>query len=165
MNEFVINPPRIFLAVIGGVLLVVVLSMFLKRGDTGRKLAALAITVVVLAVVTFLFYRPAVLTVDDSGISVRRFRVSDVSWTEVRSAERIMDLSSSPYRPTNRVVGVGLGAYKVGTFRLRDGSTARVTMEQDREVLLVSAEQQLYLFAVNDQEQLVAAVARYIEVE
>ena len=165
MNEFVINPPRIFLAVIGGVLLVVVLSMFLKRGDTGRKLAALAITVVVLAVVTFLFYRPAVLTVDDSGISVRRFRVSDVSWTEVRSAERIMDLSSSPYRPTNRVVGVGLGAYKVGTFRLRDGSTARVTMEQDREVLLVSAEQQLYLFAVNDQEQLVAAIARYIEVE
>jgi len=165
MIEFVIHPPRVFLAVVGAVLLVVVLSMFLKRGDSGRKLTALAITAVVLGVVTFLFYRPTVLSVDEHGFSLRRFRENRISWAEIRSAERIVDLPNSPQQPANRIVGVGLGVYKVGTFRLRDGRTARVTMEQDREALLLVAREQLYLFALNDQEQLIAAVDRYIEVE
>jgi hypothetical protein len=162
--EFVSVPPRIFLVFIGAVLLVVLLSMVLKRGSAARKITALVIVLVVLGVVTFLFYRPTVVSVDEQGLAVKRFRIRSVAWPEVSEAIRIGDLSGSEYRPTVRIEGVSLGAYKVGTFRLQNGDRVQAVMEQDRDALLIATTGEGYLFALNDNEGLVEAVGRFVEV-
>jgi hypothetical protein len=163
--EFVSFPPRIFLVFLGAVLLVVLLSMVLKRGSAARKITALVIVLVVLGVVTFLFYRPTVVSVDEQGLTVKRFRIRSVTWPEVSEAIRIGDLSGSEYRPTGRIVGVSLGAYKVGMFRLQNGDRVQAVMEQDRDALLIATRGEGYLFALNKNEGLVEAVSRFIEVE
>jgi hypothetical protein len=162
--EFVVVPPRIFLVFLGGVLLVVLLSVVLKRGSTARKITALVIVLAVLGIVALLFYRPTVVSVQEPGFSVKRFRERSVLWTEVTEAKRIGDLSGSVYRPTRRIAGVSLGSYRVGRFRLQDGGTARVAMQQSRDALLIVTRDERYLFALIDNDELVEVVSRFIEV-
>lgn len=165
VEEFVAVPPRIFLVLLGAVLLIALLSMALKRGSAARKITALMIVLVVLGVVAFFFYRPTVVSVDNRGISVKRFRERGVAWTEVSEATRIGDLSGSEYQPRARIVGVSLGAYKVGTFRLQNGNRVQAVMEQDRDALLITTAGEGYLFALNANDGLVEAVGRFVEVE
>ncbi len=162
--EFVVVPPRIFLVLLAVVLLIVLLSTFLKRGSIARKMAALVIVLAVLGVVAFLFYRPTVVAVGEQGIAVKRFRERTVPWSDVSEAEWIEDLSVSEYRPTRRIVGVGLGAYKVGKFRLRNGVAVQVVMEQDRDALFIGTARENYLFALDENDGLVEAVGRFLEV-
>ena len=161
--EFVVLPPRIFLVFLGAVLLVVLLSMFFKRGSTARKITALVIVLVVLGVVAFLFYRPTVVSVDGPGLAVRRFREHSLLWREVIEARRIADLPASEYRPVRRILGVSLGAYKVGKFRLQNGDTVQVVMEQDRDALFVGTAGNGYLFALDENESFVEAIGRFVE--
>jgi len=162
--EFVVVAPRIFLIFLGVVLLVVLLAMILKRGNTRRKITALVIVLVVLGGVALMFYRPTVVSVGERGLTVKRFLARTVLWTEVTEATRIGDLSASEYRPTRRVVGVSLGSYRVGTFRLKDGGRAQAVMEQTREALLIATPKERYLFALADNDELVEAVGRIVEV-
>jgi hypothetical protein len=64
-----------------------------------------------------------------------------------------------------RIEGVSLGAYKVGTYRLQNGDRVQAVMEQDRDALLIATTGEGYLLALNDNEGLVEAVSRFIEVE
>jgi hypothetical protein len=163
--EFVVLPPRMFLVFLGAVLLVVLLSMFFKRENTARKITALVIVLVVLGVVAFLFYRPTVVSVNEQGLVVRRFRERSLLWTEVIEAERIADLPDSEYRPVRRILGVSLGAYKAGKFRLQNGDTAQVVMEQDRDALFIGTAGDRYLFALDENESFVEAVGRFVELD
>ena len=162
--EFVAVPPRIFLVFLGAVLLVVLLSMIFKRGGAVNKITALVIVLVVLGVVAFVFYRPTVVSVGEQGFSVNRFRERKVAWSEVSEAIRIEDLSSSEYRPRARIVGVSLGAYKVGAFRLNNGDKVQAVMEQGRDALLVVTSPEGYLFALAENQELVEAVGRFVDV-
>ena len=143
--EFTIVPPRIFLLFLGAVLLISVFLLFLKKGSSIRKITALVIVVVLLGVVDFIFYRPTIVSVDDRGISVKRFRGYNLSWSDVQTAKRIADLSASLGRPKARLVGASLGTYKVGKFRLENGSSARVVMEQDVEAILITTAEEQHL--------------------
>ena len=162
--EFVAVPPRIFLVFLGVVLLVVLLSMILKRGGATNKIVALVIVLVVLGVVAFVFYRPTVVSVDEQGFSVKRFRERKVAWSEVSEAIRIGDLSNSEYRPRARIVGVSLGAYKVGAFRLNNGDKVQAVMKQDRDALLIVTSREGYLFALTENQELVEAIGRFVDV-
>ena len=162
--QFVVLPPRIFLVFLAAVLLVVLVSMLAKRGSTARKIIALVIVLVVIGIVALLFYRPTVVSVSEQGLVVKRFRERSVFWTEVSKATRIEDLSVYKYRTARRNVGASLGAYRVGKFRLQDGGTARAVMEQDRNALLVTTEKERYLFALEENDELVEAVSRFTEV-
>ena len=162
--EFVVVAPRVFLIVLGVVLLVVLSAMILKRGNTRRKITALVIVLVVLGGVALMFYRPTVVSVGERGLTVKRFLARTVLWTEVTEATRIGDLAASEYRPIRRVVGVSLGSYRVGTFRLKDGGRAQAVMEQTREALLIATPKERYLFALADNDELVEAVGRIVEV-
>lgn len=162
--EFVVSAPRIFLVVLGVVLLVVLSTAILKRGDIKKKLTALVIALVVLGGVALMFYRPTVVSVGERGLTTKRFLGRTVPWTEVTEAKRIGDLPASEYRPTRRVVGVSLGSYRVGTFRLKDGGRAQAVMEQTREALLIVTANERYLFALADNDGLVDAVGRIVEV-
>jgi hypothetical protein len=161
---FVVVAPRIYLIFLGVILLAVLVAMILKRGDTKRKITALVIVLVVLGGVALMFYRPTVVSVGERGITVKRFLARTVPWTDVIEAIRIADLSTSEYRPTRRVVGVSLGSYRVGTFRLEDGGRAQAVMEQTREALLIITQKERYLFAIKDNDSLVEAVGRFVEV-
>jgi hypothetical protein len=165
ISEFTVVPPRVFLWFLGVILLIVIVSMFLKKGSSVQKIAALVIVLVVLGVVAFVFYRPTVVSIDEHGVSVKRFREQSILWSEVQTAEWIADLADSQFRPKARILGASLGLYKVGTFRLRDGSKARVVMEQDREALLIATVEQQHLFALEENEALIDAVAAHIEVK
>lgn len=165
MFEFTVTPPKVFLLFLAAIALIVVFSMVLKRGGTGRKIAAFVIVLVVLGIVAFIFYRPTVVSVDDRGFAVKRFRQRSVSWSDVSRAEWIADLPESEYRPKARIVGVGLGQYRIGTFRLKNGQTAQVVTEQDREALLIATAEQQYLFALSENEKLIDAVAGYIDLQ
>ena len=114
--EFTIVPPRVFLLFLGAVLLISVFSLFLKKSNSIRKITALVIVVVLLGVVDFFFYRPAIVSVDDRGISVKRFRGYNLSWSEVQTAKRIADLSASLSRPKARLVGASLARTKWENF-------------------------------------------------
>ena len=162
--EFVVAAPRIFLVLLAVVLLIVLLSTFLKAGSIARKFTALVIVLVALGVVAFLFYRPTVVAVGKQGFAVKRFRERSVPWTDVIEAEWIEDLSVSEYRPTRRIVGVGLGAYKVGKFRLQNGVAVQVVMEQDRDALFIGTARENYLLALDENDGLVEAVGRFLEV-
>jgi hypothetical protein len=163
--EFVVLPPRMFLVFLGAMLLVVLLSMFFKRENTARKITALVIVLVVLGVVAFLFYRPTVVSVNEQGLVLRRFREHSLLWAEVIEAERIADLPDSEYRPVRRILGVSLGAYKAGKFRLQNGDTAQVVMEQDRDALFIGTAGDRYLFALDENESFVEAVGRFVELD
>jgi hypothetical protein len=102
--EFVSVLPRIFPVFIGAVLLVVLLSMVFKRGSAARKITALVIVLVVLGVVAFLFYRPSVVSVDEQGLAVKRFRIRSVAWPEVYETFR----SVSAYIVFSRCTATGL---------------------------------------------------------
>jgi hypothetical protein len=163
--EYVVLPPRIFLVFLAAVLLVVLVSMLVKRGSTARKITALVIVLVVIGIVALLFYRPTVVTVSEQGFVLKRFRERTVAWSEVSEATRIEDLSVSEHRTARRIVGVSLGTYRVGTFRLQDGGTARAAMEQDRNALLiVTAAGERYLFALNENDKLVEVFSRFTAV-
>lgn len=162
--EFVVAAPRIFLVVLGAVLLVVLSAMILKRGNIKKKLTALVIVLVVLGGVALMFYSPTIVLVGEQGLTMKRFLARTVPWAEVTEAKRIGDLAASEYRPTRRVVGVSLGSYRVGTFRLKDGGRAQAVMEQTREALLIVTPKERYLFALADNDRLVDAVGRIVEV-
>ena len=162
--EFVVAAPRIFAVLLAVVLLIVLLSMFIKRGSIVRKITALVIVLVVLGIVAFLFYRPTIVAVGEQGIAVKRFRERTVPWKDVIEAEWIEDLSVSEYRPARRIVGVGLGAYKLGKFRLQNGAAVQVVMEQDRDALFIGTARENYLFGLDENDRLVEAVGRYLEV-
>jgi hypothetical protein len=163
--ELVVLPPRIFLVFLGTVLLVVLLSMFFKRESIGRKITALVIVLALLGVVAFLFYRPTVVVVDEQGLVVKRFREQRLLWTEVTEAARIADLPASEYRPVRRILGVSLGAYKAGKFRLQNGNIVQVVAQQDRDALFVGTAGDGYLFALNESDSFAEAVGRFVELD
>jgi hypothetical protein len=162
--EFVVVAPRIFLIVLGVVLLIVLSAIILKRGDTKKKITAMVIVLAVLGGIAFLIYRPTVVSVGERGLTLRRFLPRTVLWSDVTEAKRIGDLPTSEYRPTRRVVGVSLGSYRVGTFRLKDGGRAQAVMEQTQEALLIVTPKERYLFALAYNDELVEAVGRIVEV-
>ena len=162
--DFVVVPPKIFLFFLGGVLLVVLLAVILKRGDIRKKMTALVIALVVIGGVAFLFYRPTVVSVGERGFSMKRFLARSVPWAEVTEVKWIGDLPASEYRPTRRVVGVSLGSYRVGTFRLKDGGRAQAVMEQTRDAYLIVTAKDRYLFALADGDRFAEAVGRFVEV-
>jgi hypothetical protein len=102
--EFTIVPPRVFLLFLGAVLLINVFSLFLKKGSSIRKITALVIVVVLPGVAAFILYRPTIVSEDERGISVKRFRGYNLSWSDVQTAKRIADLSASLSRPKARLV-------------------------------------------------------------
>jgi len=62
-----------------------------------------------------------------------------------KTAKRIADLSASLSRPKARLVGASLGTYNVGKFRIENGSSARVVMEQDVEAMLITTAEEQHL--------------------
>jgi uncharacterized membrane protein len=81
---------------LGAVLLISVFLLFLKKGSRIRKITALVIVVVLLGVVDFIFYRPTIVSVDDRGISVKRFRGYNLSWSDVQNGKTNCGFLSVP---------------------------------------------------------------------
>jgi hypothetical protein len=143
--EFTIAPPRVFLLFLGAVLLISVFSLFLKKSNSIRKITALVIVVVLLGVVDFFFYRPAIVSVDDRGISVKRFRGYNLSWSDVQNGKTNCGSLSVPKPAQGAACWSQPGTYKVGEFRIENGSSARVVMEQDVEAMLITTAEEQHL--------------------
>ena len=153
--EAVIAPPKMFWAIAGGILVIALLSLIIKKGNWQRKITALIIVVVILAGFMFVTYRPISLLVDSTGLSFRKVRTTNLLWHEIEQALYIENLIGSEYKPQTRMAGTGIGSYKVGRFRLRDGSPAHLYMEQEESVLLIRTAERRYLFGPKDIEPFV----------
>jgi len=161
MYEVVFRPPNAILFVAIGVVVVGLISAFLKKGETGRKIAALVIVIVVAGGLVLVLYRPVTLTVDADGITTSGLNGIEISWDEVDHAYYETNLVVSEYRPTVRSRGAAIGNYRSGRFILSNGNPARVLMERADQAVIIVTPDLTYLFAPRDVQSLADAVNEY----
>jgi len=161
MVEIVFRPPNVIILVAIGVVVVGLISVFLKKGEVSRKIMSLVIVVAVAGGLLLALYRSTTLTVDEDGLRTSGLSGMDLSWEEVEHAYLETNLGFSEYRPTVRTRGTAIGDYRSGRFLLSNGDSARVLMERaDQAVVLVTAEL-TYLFAPSEIDVLADAISRF----
>jgi hypothetical protein len=163
--DIAMRPSPLLLIIPLVVLGVVAASVALKRGDWRRKGMALGVAVIAVGAIIGVFYRTKHLQVNDTGISSNAYGRIEIAWEQVESALYVPDLASSPYRPVLKISGVGMGAFRAGSFRLQNGERARVFTQQSDEALVLRAAGALYLFAPQEIQSFVQAVSAHVAVQ
>ena len=161
MVEIVFRPPLVILLFAGGLVLVAVVSMFVKRGEPWRKITALVIVVVAAVLFVVLVYRRTTLTVDETGLRTDGMNPIDLSWEDVQHAYFETNLPFSEYRPTVRTRGIAIGTYRTGRFLLSNGDSARVLLEQSDQAIVLITGDLTYLFGPADIDRLAHAVNEF----
>lgn len=161
MIEIIFRPPNAILLVAIGVVVVGLISVFLKKGEVARKIMALVIVVAVAGVLLLVLYRSTTLTVDENGLRTSGLSGIDLSWADIEHAYRETNLRFSEYRPTVRTRGVAMGEYRSGRFLLSNGDNAHVLMERTDQAAVVVTEELTYLFAPSEIEVLFDAINQF----
>ena len=161
MAELVFRPPNALLFVALGIVAVGVISVFLKKGEVGRKVLSVAIVVVVAGAVLLFLYRSTTLTIDRTGVRATGTGAINLSWDEVDRVVLERNLATSEYRPTVRSRGVAIGSYRTGRFSLSNGSPGQVLMERSDQAAILVADDRTYLLAPEDTETLFEAIREF----
>ena len=161
MIEIVFRPPNAILFVAIGVVVVGLISVFLKKGEVTRKIMALLILIAVAGGLLLGLYRPTTLTIDEDGLRMDGFRAADLSWDDVEHAYLETNLGFSEYRPTLRTRGIAIGKYRSGRFLLSNGDSAHVLMERTDQAVVIVTEELTYLFAPSEIGLLAEAINQF----
>jgi hypothetical protein len=145
-----------------GVAAVVVLSLFLKKGEWKKKLISLGITVVIIGVLIFVFQKPVSLAVDEQGISYSRNKTTEIPWQTVNRVFIVEDYMNSPYRARLKTNGTAVGDYRTGWFKLENGETAKLLMEQDKTGLVIVTGETVHIIGPDDFSTFVNGVREYL---
>jgi len=162
--ELVFNPPVWVLIVCIAITVVGIPAVLLKRGSRWQKIAGIAVIVIIDICLLFFFYKKHHFIVDANGIETNIYGTVEIPWNKVTTIKIIESLADSAYKPVMKMNGVGLGTLRYGWFKLKNGETAYVYEEQSRKGVLVKAGEKTYVFAINQIEELIAAVLPYISV-
>ena len=88
-------------------------------------------------------YKRLLLTLDETGLTVRFLRTLRLEWREIRSVERI-----APKQVVNwRLCGLGAPGLLHGLFSLAGGGTAWVWLADENEALLLRTTRRNYVIA------------------
>ncbi len=161
MIEITFRPPNAILFVAIGVVVVGLISVFLKRGKLARKLTVLVIVIAVAGGIVLVLYRSTTLTVGGEGLQMNGLSGIDLSWDDVEHAYLETNLGFSEYRPTVRTRGIAIGEYRSGQFLLSNGDSARVLMERSDQAVVIVTEELTYLFAPSEIEVLAEAINEF----
>lgn len=164
--EIVLEAPKSILLIVLAVDVVAVASILLKKGELGRRLAALGLLVAASAFLLVFLYRPSRLSVTPEALVDATYgRAVTIPWGQVERAMLVRDWASTDYRPTVRLNGVGLPGLKAGWFRLAKGGRARVFIQSSGDALVLEAAGTLYVYGPDRLAELVAAVREHVTVE
>jgi hypothetical protein len=163
--DIVFKAPTYLLLLFGGVVLVAVVSALLKKWEPWKKIVTVVVAVVVCGVLLFVFYRDKHLVVDDQGIHADVYGNMSIPWSAVQKAVEINGLAASPHAVKIRTNGVSAGNYRVGWFKLADGSTAFVTLEVADRALLIESNGTTYLFGPQQMDAFVSEVGKHVTVQ
>lgn len=161
MIEITFRAPNAILFVAIGVIVVGLISVFLKKGEVTRKIMALVIVTAVAGGLLLVLYRSTTLTVDGEGLRTNGLRPINLSWDEVEHAYLETNLGFSEYRPTVRTRGTAIGEYRSGRFLLSNGDSALVFMERSDQAVVIVTEELTYLFAPSEIDPLAAAINKF----
>jgi len=159
--SFSLNPPGIILIIGLGALLLLLVSALRGKGNRTTRYVRLGIGAVAIGGLLIFAYRPSYIRVDSSGISSNSGGSISIPWNKVSEAAYLPSLADSPYRPTSKVAGVALGAYRIGTFRTAGKGDARVLSQTTGGALIVQADGKTYEFAPAELQKMVAEVAKH----
>jgi len=157
--EIVIPAPSFILWVVIGLDVVVIASVLLKKGSLVRRLSALAVVAVVSVFLLVFLYRPIRLSVtDDAMVDATYFRSITVPWGDVTSAFLVPGFVESEYRPSFKVNGNSIPGLKTGWFKLANGRTARVLIQESPDALVLETNDTLWVLAPDRLDELVVAL-------
>ncbi|MFP4383686.1 MAG: PH domain-containing protein [Spirochaetia bacterium] len=157
-----IQPPAVMLFILIGVAAVVVLSLFLKKGEWKKKLFSLGITVVVIGVLIFVFQKPVTMTVSDQGVTYSRNKTTEIPWNTVDRMFIVEDYMNSPYRARLKTNGTAVGEYRTGWFKLENGDTAKLLMEQDETGLVLVTGGTVHILGPDDFKTFIDGLREYL---
>jgi len=160
----VFKAPLAILIVAAAVFVVVVLAALLRKDVLWRKLLSVGFAFLLCGGLILWRYHDTKLVVDGQGIHADTYGKVNIAWSDVAKAQLIANIAASPYGPTNKAWGLGIGSSKMGWFRLRNGSTAFVTVENPEEALMIQTGSTTYVFGPNDFQAFVDAVAAHVTV-
>ena len=159
--SYSLNPPGIILIIGLAALLLLLVSALRGKGNRTTRYVRLGVGVVAIGALLIFAYRPSFIRVDSGGISSNSGGSISIPWAAVSEAEYLPSLEGSPYRPTSKIGGIALGAYRIGTFRTAGKGDARVVSQGAGGALIVVAGGKTYEFAPTGLQQMVAEVAKY----
>jgi len=162
--EIAFKPPVLMPLIFGAVVLVAALAVLLKKMSMVRKVLGLGITVVVCGLLTFFLYRTTHLVADDAGLRMDTYGRQQLAWTEVTSARLVENLAASPWAPKVRTGGTSIGDFQSGWFKLANGLTGFLVVEQRGEALVIEGAGKVFVLAPKGIEELAAVVARHVTV-
>jgi hypothetical protein len=154
-----LDPPWTIIALMVGVVIVVAISMFLKKGDRNKKISGLVILVIALGIVSWFTLKPASLTVTSQGISTTAYGGFKVDFNALAELKLADPLEKSGYEPTIKLNGMAIGSEKSGLFSLARGGNAKVFMRQDDSALiLITNAGDTFILAPEEMEPFLEAV-------
>jgi hypothetical protein len=159
MTEFVFRLPIVLLFVALGIVAVAVLRVALRKGETRRKVASIAIVAIVAGALLVFLFRATTLTVDEAGLRTAGVTKLELSWDEIEAIVLERDLDSSDYRPAMRTRGVSIGPYRSGRFVLSNGNPGQLLMERSDQALVILTSELTYLFSPTEMDVLFDAVS------
>lgn len=162
---FTFSPPLFLFGILGAVLVVVIVSMFLKKGQIRQKIVTMVILVAVLGFIGFRFAKPITLTVDNQGLRYSNYGNTDIQWSEVESALVTSNLSETPYKPVLRTGGTAAGDLRTGWFKLENGEKAKLLMELPDQALIIRTDDGFFLFAPGDFTTFMAEVSKHVDIQ
>jgi hypothetical protein len=163
--EVVIKAQPIILYVCIALVVVAGLAVLLKKGSVPARIATMAIVVVACGAILFFFYRDKSLVVDDQGMRGSLYGKVAIAWQDVRAARVVDNLSHTPWAPRFKTNGIDFGAYRVGWFRLDNGSMGYVLTDNGDRALVMETAERTYVLGPRELDALVGAVARHVRVE
>lgn len=122
---------------------------------------------VVLTLFLFLFIVfPLTNTVVLEGLFVKLnvlpFTVKELSLSSINPIGTVNWEIDSQYRPTAKLNGAGVGSYKVGWYKLKNGSKALV-MTNSPEVFLFESQGVYYLLAPDRLDEFASSVSKHLQ--
>jgi hypothetical protein len=162
--EIVVKAQPIILYFCIALVVVVGLAVLLKKGSVPRRVAVMAIVVAACGAILFFLYRDKRIVVDDQGITGSLYGKISVTWQEVRAARVVGNLSATPWAPRFKTNGVDIGPYRMGWFKLANGSTGYVLTDNGDRALVMETAGVTYVLGPRELDALAAAVAAHVHI-
>ena len=150
--------------ILGIILLVIILSMLLKKGDKNKKILGFIIIIVVFVFVIITFGRPKDIVINEQGITSNVYGKIAFNWSDVKSAEYIENYQDSPYKPVMKLSGTAFPGFRAGKFRLSSGENVKLVTQESTDAVIFNMKDETFLFAVDRLDELIDIADNYIEV-
>ncbi len=162
--EFVLRPPALLAIVLAAVVLAGIAAALLRKWGPIRKATAIVFVVVVCGGLLVFLYAGRRLTIDDRGIEIHALRSQSIPWSSVKDAIEVDNLPASPYETTQRSIGISLGSYRMGWYRLAGGGTAYAILTIADRALVIDTGSTRYVFGLPQMDDLLRETARHVTV-